>query len=607
MKLKKLFVLFSSAALLAACSQGEATSSSSSAVADSSSSQSSSASSSSSIAYGTLKEITIDAIPELGVKEELDLTPYVHFFDDKKQEMPLSALNASQLALNAGHVYGSPNTGSFAQKDAAANPLLIVGTQVGTADIRITYSLSDTDYVWKDATFSVKGNAETAALASKWAGLGKNWTAKMGESKGYRTASYVQDAAGAGLLGLKDGKAYSFDHAENKLNVYPGAKEGTIEEVLDGNYGAISFAESSFAYNPLTIGNDHFDYAIRQSASYKAFASLFGLTGSLTIDGGTYYLYQMSLQSTAEGFALRPIIFNMAMQLAALPAITFEAIGTTALSDLDAYIASGTIPTSNVAPIVTFVNAARDGHNYTIEATGEFYTKGEDGSLTVADKSLFTGENMPSFYEYSRKERQLLATQDGIYMHYYTTDDYTGEYSEVSLGYFNHTDGTICTFTMPDGKAKIGAKDTDWSGQATSAPYWNEYKNNLANLTEEKLNQANFVQEGDAFTYSYAHDGNGTYSKVGGLLLDYTHYDIGSLVTDTTYGTPIINSLTMSVTVSESALHYEIDIPMTIDEKGTNVLYRIKGDVKNVGSTVINGLSDILSGTPEEGDSGWGY
>lgn len=611
MKRKRLLLLLASAALLAGCnfqevdssihssSEGSSLPPSSSIIEDSTSSSVSS----SEIEYGTLREIAIDAIPSLGIKETLDLTPYVHFKDDKGQEMPLSALKWGNFGFSNGHPMGSVHTGSFALPEEGS--LKIIGTQTGTADIRISYSLTDADIVYTDATFEVTGSAETAALKEKWNKIGENFTLVVGEDKAYRTENYIQDINGKGLIKLKDEKAYSFTKEGETLTVYPGAKDGSAKEAFESAYGKVAFEESSFAYSPLsTKDGTTYDFALRQGATYAPFSKLLGLDSAITLSGVTYYLYQFSFNSTAEGYTLLPILIDITSQLVSLPAVTLTDLGTSKVADLDAYIASGKIPEANITPILDFVHKGLKNHNYTIKATGEFYTEKDDGSLEVADKSLFGKDELRDFYTYSRKERAILSTADGLYMHYYQTNESSSSYSEVNTGYFNHKDGYVCTFSMQNGVAKIGSKDTDWYGADTLAPYWNTYKKGLPGLTDERLENANFIDEGKGkYSYAYSQDTNTEYGRLGTILVDITHYDIGDLITDKTSGTPIINNLTGKFTLSEESLAYTLDIPMAIDET-TSVLYRIEGAISDIDKTVIAGLTDILSGTPESGSDG---
>lgn len=554
------------------------------------------------INYGEPTSVSIDAnIPSVEIKKTIDISKYVHFKDADGVEIPHDY--PENFAVD--YIYDKDLTGGFYVDNN--NPFLLTATRVGKAKIRVRIILTDTDFIWGDGEIEITANQEVKDLSTKWSKVKDNFTVSMGNNKGIRTANYASSGS-KGVVILKDDNAYSFTSSNidgKDFKVLPGAKNGKGVEALDKEFPALNFSPESFSYDPTIKPSEAFDYYIDKRKDYSAILASLGLSTTLSLDGKTVYVYSLGVKKDDADFKLRLFLFDLSQTVYETNDIVFTDIGTSKLPYVEDYIKAGTIPTSDSTALINKISEVADNHDYTINSVGEFY---KTGTNEVASKDSFSTEYLKSFYDYSRKERNVLVNPKGFFMHYYQ-EGYEGGYEEVATGYFNHNDGTVYTFTMPDGKAKIGSQDYDYvTGQATPAPYWNTYKSNLSSLTKDRLNGANFAFDGTTYSYTFANDANkdssGYSDDFASNLLQITHPDIVDLITDTSQGSPIINNLTATITLDEKSIDFKVKIPMAIDDKNS-VDFVIDTKVTNIGSTVINGLDEILDATPDYG--GWEY
>jgi hypothetical protein len=618
-----LFVLAASSLLvLASCGPAVASSSSSSeksvsasssAASATSSTVSSSASASSSAAPSSSAQDTVIAsikvdskIPAVKVGENLDLTPYVHFYNAANEEVPAASVTKLVLAEDS---FKSKGTGTFA---SSGNVMLFSAEQAG--DFLGTVSCQG---VAADKTlnasmaFSITANSDITALSKKWSAIQDNFT--LTASKGFnsqvatRTANYISYGDGKGIVvSSKDNEAYPFTlDSTGTLNVLQHDR-GVGADVMKEAAPLLGVGDTTFRrYQALSDAlKGQYSYFIVGAPIGHMMKNLGYDSTLISTSQGDYYLAFLGVKTTGDDYGFTAYGISSAGALANFGDFSFSAIGTSSLSVLDQYVKDGKAPDKvDVAPLINKIKTVADAHNYTIDGTADFYTV--DGKSLVDLKSAMTGNAfLEAFVTDIRKPRQLMLTPDGMWMHYYNvSEEQDNKYDEVNWGYLNHTDGTVYSFTMESGKAVLGSQDVDYSTYAaTKAPYWNTYKKGLASLSEERINNGSLTLENGTYRYEYVYDlSHGTPEKaLGTNALDLLFPECYDYFTSSNSGTPIIENETMSFAYDDTSITMVISIPLYVTETLQSEL-RITLKTTAIGSTVINGLSDILSGTSEGG------
>ena len=619
-------ILMAAAALLSSCvgpaasssSEGESTpptTESPSSSSDASSSEASSSEESSKSKEGTVESIAIDALPAIKVAETLDLTPYVHFLDGSGKEVSVPPL----LEISVTQSSSSEDSGLIAPLEG----LSIVGSYPGTVTLSVSLLMAGTALATASAPLTVEtGSTEVAELLPELE-VGGNYTLKTVDADGkeiysaYRDEAYYCDSLGEGAAILQDGLLYDLKlDAQGALTGLPGGKENAAEE-LSELLPEIAIAEEDVIYDePFYAASGlEAEYGIYGYDAIDAIMTAAGIGSYIETSTDILLAYELPIFKASEGsISLATIYLSyLTYDLYLLPyTVEISAIGTTEVKVIEDYIASGEIPVFEGNEVTDRILEAANGMNYTIEATGNLVEVGTDTPIDKAD--LIEQEEMGDFYQATYETRYMYFTEDGMWVDDYFIDDLTGNVTHEEYGYMNHVDGYVCSFDYSSGKAEIGTKDTDWvTGAPVEAPFYDTYHKNLSSITEQTIVGARMsIDEEDPsiIHYSYADDEGelvvGVDHSFGALLLDLTHEDLITLALDDSIGAPLIESLTMDLWLTEAnGVGYKARLTLPIDGQ-TSYDYIIEGEIKDIGTTVINGLSDILDDEPEyDWGGGW--
>lgn len=540
------------------------------------------------------------------VGENLDLTSYCHFFNAANEEVPAKSVTKLVLAEDS---LKSKGTGTFSD---ASNVMLFTAEQAG--DFLGTVScqgVAADKTLTANVSFSITANSDITALAKKWSTIQDNFTltasAGFNSQVATRTANYISYGDGNGIVvSSKDKEAYPFTlDSKGTLNVLPHDR-GVGSDILKEAAPLLEVSDKTFRnYQALSKAlKGTYSYFIVGAPIGRMMKNLGYESTLISTSKGDYYLAFLGVKTTGDDFVFTAYGISMAGALASFGDFTFSAIGTSSLSVLDQYVKDAKAPDKvDVAPLINKIKSVADAHNYTVDGTADFYTI--DGKSLVDLKSAMASNAfLEAFVGDIRKPRQLILTLDGMWMHYYNVnEEQDNKYDEVNFGYLNHTDGTVYTFTMENGKAVLGSQDMDYSTYAaTKAPYWNTYKKGLASLSEERINQGSLTVDSGVYQYEYVYDLNhGTPEKaLGTNALDLLFPECYDLFTSSSSGTPIIESEKMALSYDDTSITVTISIPLYVTETIQSEL-RMTLKTTAIGSTVINGLSDILSGTSEGG------
>lgn len=551
------------------------------------------------------------ALPDTPVGETLDLSKYVTFKTEDGTVVPtenVEGVTVEQDTLN-DTAYILTDTDS---------PFLVMGQNVGTATIELSLTGADDETVTASAALKIVASEELTSLADSLADLTDNYTLSFSGLEGARTENYYSTGT-EGEVVLSDGKLYSFSTEDidgTGLTVFAGALADDGQEALEEDMPALSIDAEDIVYEPYFEAQDLSAYVIEDTANVTTLLENIGLSSYITLDdGSSYYAYGFGIDSVSEGtVSLTLILLDIyTSQLAVISdPFVISDIGSTSLSYLDDYIAAGTIPESGTDAVAERFTSIAEGMNYTVTASGSFHDP-ETGAV-VAEEDLPSYSSLKDFYDAALTERLFMFTEDGEYVDYYMYDSYYG-YTHNTFGYFDHADGYVCTFSMEDGKAVIGEKDIDWyTGQATPAPFYDTYGANLSTITAEIVTNAHMTQDAEdpnVYHYAYALDGGkGSYyfdESFVMVLFDLIYPDVTSLYLDDSQGTPMAENITGDITLrDDGGVDFVFTLPTPLD--GTTTLdLVITGTIGDVGTTVINGLSDILDDEPAaSGDGGWG-
>ena len=623
-------ILMAAAALLSSCvgpaasssSEGDSTpptteipsSSSEASSSEESSSEKSSSEESSKSEEGAVESIAIDALPAIKVAETLDLTPYVHFLDGSGKEVSVPPL----LEISVTQSSSSEDRGLIAPLEG----LSIVGSYPGTVTLSVSLLMAGTALATASAPLTVEtGSTEVAELLPELE-VGGNYTLKTIDAEGeetysaYRDEAYYCDSLGEGAAILQDGLLYDLKlDAQGALTVLPGGKENAAEE-LSKLLPEIAIAEEDVIYDePFYAASGlEAEYGIYGYDAIDAIMTAAGIGSYVETSTDILLAYELPILQASEGsISLAAIYLSyLTYELYLLPyTVEISAIGTTEVKAIEDYIASGEIPVFEGNEVTDRILEAANGMNYTIEATGNLVEVGTDTPIDKAD--LIEQEEMGDFYQATYETRYMYFTEDGMWVDDYFCDYLTGAITHEEYGYMNHVDGYVCTFDYSSGKAEIGTKATDWAGAPVEAPFYDTYHKNLSSITEQTIVQARMSPDADdpsILHYSYADDEGelvvGVDDSFGTLLLDLTHEDLITLALDDSMGAPLIESLTMDLWLTEAnGVGYKARLTLPIDGQ-TSYDYIIEGEIKDIGTTVINGLSDILDDEPEyDWGGGW--
>ena len=624
-------ILMAAAALLSSCvgpagsssSEGDSTpptteipsSSSEESSSEESSSEKSSSEESSESEEGTVESIAIDALPAIKVAETLDLTPYVHFLDGSGKEVSVPPL----LEISVTQSSSSEDSGLIAPLEG----LSIVGSYPGTVTLSVSLLMAGTALASASAPLTVEtGSTEVAELLPELE-VGGNYTLKTVDAEGeetysaYRDEAYYCDSLGEGAAILQDGLLYDLKlDAQGALTVLPGGKENAAEE-LSELLPEIAIIEEDVIYDePFYAASGlEAEYGIYGYDAIDAIMTAAGIGSYVETSTDILLAYELPILQASEGsISLAAIYLSyLTYELYLLPyTVEISAIGTTEVKAIEDYIASGEIPVFEGNEVTDRILEAANGMNYTIEATGNLVEVGTDNPIDKAD--LIEQETMGDFYQATYETRYMYFTEDGMWVDDYYYDDWTGTVTHEEYGYMNHVDGYVCTFDYSSGKAEIGTKDTDWvTGAPVEAPFYDTYHKNLSSITEQTIVGARMsidAEDPSIIHYSYADDEGGLVAGVddsfGALLLDLTHEDLTTLALDDSIGAPLIESLTMDLWLTEAnGVGYKARLTLPIDGQ-TSYDYIVEGEIKDIGTTVINGLSDILDDEPEyDWGGGW--
>ena len=581
---------------------------------EASSSEESSSEESSESKEGTVESIAIDALPAIKVAETLDLTPYVHFLDGSGKEVSVPPL----LEISVTQSSSSEDSGLIAPLEG----LSIVGSYPGTVTLSVSLLMAGTALASASAPLTVEtGSTEVAELLRELE-VGGNYTLKTVDAEGeetysaYRDEAYYCDSLGEGAAILQDGLLYDLKlDAQGALTVLPGGKENAAEE-LSELLPEIAIAEEDVIYDEPFYAASRLEaeYGIYGYDAIDAIMTAAGIGSYVETSTDILLAYELPILQASEGsISLAAIYFSyLTYELYLLPyTVEISAIGTTEVKAIEDYIASGEIPVFEGNEVTDRILEAANGMNYTIEATGNLVEVGTDNPIDKAD--LIEQETMGDFYQATYETRYMYFTEDGMWVDDYFYDDWTGAITHEEYGYMNHVDGYVCTFDYSSGKAEIGTKATDWAGAPVEAPFYDTYHKNLSSITEQTIVQARMSKDAEdpsIIHYSYADDEGelvvGVDDSFGTLLLDLTHEDLITLALDDSMGAPLIESLTMDLWLTEAnGVGYKARLTLPIDGQ-TSYDYIIEGEIKDIGTTVINGLSDILDDEPEyDWGGGW--
>lgn len=591
-------------------------SSSESSSSESSSSESSSGESSSSDSEGVVESIAIDALPAIKVAQTLDLSPYVHFLDGNGKEVSVPPL----LEISITQASSSEDSGLITPLEG----LSIVGSYPGTVTLTVSLLMAGTAVASASAPITVEtGSTEVAELLPQLE-VGGNYTLKTIDGEGeetysaHRNQAYYCDSLGEGAAILQDGLLYDLklDGETGSLTVLPGGKENAAEELAE-LLPEITIAEEDVIYDKqfYAVAGLTAEYGIYGYDAIDAIMSAAGIGSYLQTSSDILLAYELPILSASEGSISFGAIYlsYLTYELYLLPyTVEISSIGTTSVKAIEDYIASGEIPVFEGNEVTDRILEAAKGMNYTIEATGNLVEVGTDNPIDKAD--LIEQETMGDFYRATYETRYMYFTEDGMWVDDYYYDDWTGAVAHEEYGYMNHVDGYVCTFDYSSGTAQIGTKDTDWvTGAPVEAPFYDTYHKNLSAITEQTIVQARMTpdeEDPSILHYSYADDEGelvvGVDDSFGTLLLDLTHEDLMTLALDDSIGTPMVESLTMDLWLTEeNGVGYKARLTLPIDGV-TAYDYIIEGEIKDIGTTVINGLSDILDDEPEyDWGGGW--
>jgi hypothetical protein len=546
------------------------------------------------------------AIPAVQVGASLDLTPYFHFYNAANEEVPAKAVTKLAFAEDS---FKSKGAGVCAE---TSNVLLFTAEQAGAYLGTLSCQGAAADKTLNaSVSFTITANSDITALAKKWSAIQDNFTltASMGFNSqvATRTANYIAYGDGNGVVvSSKDKEAYPFTlDSKGTLNVLQHDR-GVGSDVMKEAAPLLEVSELTFRnYQALSKAlKGQYSYFIVGAPVGKMMKNLGFDSTLISTSKGDYYLAFLGVKTTGDDFGFTAYGISSAGGLANFGDFAFSSVGTSSLSVLEQYIKDAKAPDKvDVAPLINKIKTVADAHNYTIDGTADFYSI--DGkSLLDLKSAMASSAFLEAFVGDIRKPRQLMLTPDGMWMHYYNaSEEQDNKYDEVNWGYLNHTDGTVYSFTMESGKAVLGAQDTDYSTYAaTKAPYWNTYKKGLASLSEERINRGSLTLENGAYQYEYVYDlDHGTPEKaLGTNALDLLFPECYDFFTSSSSGTPIIESEKMSMAYDDTSITLTISIPLYVTETLQSEL-RITLKTTAIGSTVINGLSDILSGTPTGG------
>jgi hypothetical protein len=538
------------------------------------------------------------------------LTGYLHFYNAANEEIP--AKSVTKLALGEDS-FKSKGVGVFAD---GSNPLLFSAEQAGDFLGNLSCQGASADKtLTATVSFVITANSDITSLAKKWSAIQDNFT--LTASTGFnsqaavRTANYISYGDGKGIVvSSKDKEAYPFTlDSTGALNVLQHDR-GVGTDVMKEAAPLLSVGETTFRnYQALSKAlSGKYSYFIVGAPIANMMKELGYDSTLISTSKGDYYLAFLGVKTTGDDFVFTAYGISAAGSLASFGDFAYSAIGTSSVTVLDQYVKDAKAPDKvDVAPLVNKIKTAADAHNYTIDGTADFYTL--DGKSLVDMKSAMASSAfLEAFVGAVRKPRQLMLTPDGMWMHYYNVnEEEENKYDEVNYGYLNHTDGTVYSFTMENGKAVIGSQDFDYTTYAaTSAPYWNTYKKGLASLSEERINAGSLTVESGVYQYEYVYDLNhGSPEKsLGTNALDLLFPDLYDLFTSSSSGTPIIESEKASFAYDDTSLTITISIPLYVTESLQSDL-RVSLKTSAIGSTTINGLADILSATPSEGGEGY--
>lgn len=548
------------------------------------------------------------SLPDTPVGETLDLSAYVTFKTKDGAVVPAASVKEFTVEQDMD------NDTAYILTDEE-EPFLVVGQNIGTATIDLSLVGAEGKTVRATARLAVVASDKLTSLSKSLEGLSDNYTIQFGVYDAARTEDYYFTGT-EGQVILSDGKLYDFtadDIDGSGFSVHAGAAAENGKEALAAALPALSIDPDDIYYEPSFAEANGTQYVIEDVDTVGTLMANIGLSSYLELSDGVYYAYGFGINQVAEDQVSLTLflldIYGYTLSWIEDPFVLSD-IGTTSLPYVDDYIASGKIPTSNSGSMADRFASIAEGMNYTVSASGVFQDPETGKAIETEDLPQYA--TLKDFYDASMAERLFLFTENGEYGDYYMYDSYEG-YSHSTFGYFNHADGYVCTFSMEDGKAVIGSVDYDWyTGQPTPAPFYDTYGANLSNITAEVVEKANLTQDETdpaVFHYAYSRDGGkgGYYfdESLVMMLFDFLYPDVTALYLDDSEGTPMAEGITGDLTLEEDGgIGFVFTLPTPIDESNTVDLV-ITGSVGDVGSTVINGLSDILDAEPEESGGGW--
>lgn len=582
-------------------------------ISSNSDSESESTPSTSSLDTLTIKDVikvTVDKIPELKVKQEIDLTNYIHCLTSSNQEVPLENILANISVSQASNETDTGIIGGY----NLDNQLELTALYEGKVTIDVNVKVSVTKTISASVTTNIVSNDEIAQIVDNFETLSDNYTVTMGEYIGVRTEKYFA-SNDSGYVCLDDGKLYKFTSDDilqgTNFNVLPTVEAEDGLSAIQETVPSMDITSTSLIYEPMFEMNDlEGEYAIVDSNNITSLMNVLGLGSVIQMQDGYYIPYELSIVSyTQTSLTMNLFLLNISTySLIYLETpIVVSNIGTTSLDYLDEYIDSKVIPSYTPTSLSQRFAEINQAMNYTISATGAFYELGSDNQIAITD--LPNQSQMADLYLAATSPRKFMFTEDGEWVESYWYDDYTGSFEKSNYGYLNHVDGYVCNFTMENGVAKIGSKETDYFFQEVPAPFYDEYGLNLSVITDEVFEGANLVQDDNnpnLYHYECINDENiSDYwydNSFGGHMLELTYQDLYTIFADNSQGTPIIYDLTMDIEIVGEEIHYDITIPLNIN--GTDIVdFKIEGKIADVGTTIINGLEDILDDEPSAGSS----
>lgn len=562
-----------------------------------------------------VKELKLASLPQVEVKESLDLSLYLTLVLDDGSEAEVDEVSGARDALSIADAGDDTHTAMVTSD--GSDPLKMIGLNIGKGLVSVVLTRSETDVLSIEGEVDVVINDEMTEMMNTLSTIKDNFTVTMEAEgmKGVRTSKYYSTGTEGGVI-LSDGKLYKFtssDISGKGFMVSPSVIAVDGAAGLEEAVGTVSITPEELTYDPSMQEQLGFEYALYGEDNIRAIMQAIGLSDVISLQSTIYIVLELGIKDiSATSVTLCPLLVDYNVtQMVYLSDVVVSSIGTSSLSYVEDYIASGTIPTSDVVDLADKFKEISDTWNYTVTSSGALYHTGTD--TVYARDELPEEATFGDMYDALYGDRLLQITEDGMWSEGYMYDSYSGgAFSKSDYGYCNHNDGTVYTFTMEDGKAVLGSQDFDYTTfQPTQAPYYNSYKINLNLVDEDCINGANMVRDSEnpnLYHYTYADDVNkGSYfydTSFGSKILEVTYSDMLELLLDDSYGATLMTGMTMDVLVSDDGISYTATIPLAFTED-FSADFKITTEIKDVGTTVINGLADILDDEPSSGGD-WG-